>query len=48
MQKNDKKDDLVEYRMGKLTLLQLMGLLAVAGVVLTWVVYVLLNSLHLL
>ncbi len=48
MEKNDKKDDLVKYRVGKFTLLQLMGLLAVAGILLTWAVYALLNSLHLL
>lgn len=33
MQKDDKKNDLVEYRIGKFTVLQLMAGLAILGVV---------------
>lgn len=35
MKKNE--NDLREYRTGKLTVLQLMSLLAILGIVLTWV-----------
>lgn len=34
-----KEEDLSVYRVGRLTLLQLMGMVAVIGIVATWVVH---------
>lgn len=39
MKANDKKDEVKVYRIGRITILQLMAILAIVGLVATWVLH---------
>ncbi len=48
MQVNQDNNDLKAYRRGRLTILQLMGVLAVVGMLATWILpWLLQHTLHL-